>query len=149
MGAKIFRPEFKTRDGKKVSFGANYTHNTKAKRRAGLTKAGRPRLLTGAPEAPARPFRFWTSPWLFCANTVACGGAYAYARFGPVLGSLALAGGLYVVYRVARWVVGEAAHWSVKTRQIRGGAVARSAGEGLLPVAQIPADTVNYGDHRR
>ncbi|GHD56007.1 hypothetical protein ACFQL8_17155 [Streptomyces goshikiensis] len=149
MGAKIFRPEFKTRDGKKVSFGANYTHNTKAKRRAGLTKAGRPRPVAGAPGATARPFRFWSSPWLTAGCTVACGGAYAYARLGPVLGSMALAAGLYVGYRVARWVVGEVAHWRVKARQIRGGQVAQFASEAPPPAVHIPAETVNYGDHGR
>ncbi|WP_060176893.1 hypothetical protein [Streptomyces sp. IMTB 1903] len=144
MGSKLFRPEFKTRSGKKVSFGANYTHNTKAKRRAGLTKAGRPRLAAGAPAAPARPFRFWSSPWLTAACTVALGGVYVYTRFGPVLGSLALAVALYVGYRVARWVVGEVAHWSVKLRQVRGGQVAQFASDGLPPAVRIPGDTVNH-----
>ncbi|KOU97417.1 hypothetical protein ADK91_32825 [Streptomyces sp. XY511] len=149
MGAMIFRPEFKTRAGKKVSFGANYTHNTTAKRRAGLTKAGRPRALAGAPVAPVRRFRFWTSPWLFAANTLALGGAYLYERFGPVLGSFALASALYVGYKAARWVVGEVAHWSVKTRQIRGGGQVAHASDGLPPAVRIPADSVNYGNNGR
>ncbi|MER7509980.1 hypothetical protein ABTX82_16765 [Streptomyces lavendulae] len=148
MSAKIFRPEFKTRDGKKISFGANYTHNTTAKRRAGLTKAGRPRPLAGAPEATASRFRLWSSPWLTGACAATLGGVYVYTRFGPVLGSLALASALYVGYRVARWVVGEVAHWSVKLRQIRGGgSVASFASDGLPPGIRIPAETV-HDPHR-
>lgn len=64
-------------------------------------------------------------------------------------GGLVLAGGLYVAYKVARWTVGEVAHWSVKARQIRGrDEVAAFASDGL-PTPRVPADTVNHSSFQR
>ncbi|AGK80456.1 hypothetical protein ACFYT5_13990 [Streptomyces anulatus] len=147
--AKTFKPEFRTRTGKRVSFGADYTHNTAAKRRAGRTKNGLPRIsAVGAGTVVRRPRR-WI-PWaVLGVNSAAVGGAYAVSELGPVPGGLVIAGGLYVAYKVARWTVGEVAHWSVKARQIRGrDDVAAFASDGL-PTARVPADTVNHPDARR
>lgn len=145
--AKAFRPEFKTRDGKRVSFGANYTHDTKAKRRAGLTKAGRPRVATvGAGTVVRRPRR-WV-PWaVLGVNSVVVGGAYAVHELGPVPGGLVVGAGLWVGYRVVRWTAGEWAYFASKARQIRGGHRPAEVDEvsawGLEPGERIPADTVS------
>ncbi len=144
---KAFRPEFRTRDGKRVSFGASYTHDTKAKRRAGLTKAGRPRVATvGAGTVVRRPRR-WI-PWaVLGVNSAAVGGAYAVAELGPVPGGLVVGGGLWVGYKVVRWTAGEVAYFSVKLRQIRGGSRPAEADDlsafGLPPGVHIPSDKVN------
>ncbi|MFI1184774.1 hypothetical protein [Streptomyces californicus] len=147
--AKTFKPEFRTRTGKRVSFGADYTHNTAAKRRAGRTKNGLPRVqAVGAGTVVRRPRR-WV-PWaVFGVNSAALGGYFAIHELGPVPGGLVIAGGLYVAYKVARWTVGEVAHWSVKARQIRGrDEVAAFASDGL-PTARVPADTVNQSGFQR
>ncbi|WP_200308844.1 hypothetical protein [Streptomyces adelaidensis] len=148
---KAFRPEFRTRNGKRVSFGANYTHDTKAKRRAGLTKAGRPKVETmGAGTVLRRPRR-WI-PWaVLGVNSAAAGGAYAVAELGPVAGGLVVGGGLWVGYKVVRWTAGEVAYFSVKLHQIRGGSRPAGLDEasalGLPPGTHIPRDKVN--DPRR
>jgi hypothetical protein len=145
--AKAFRPEFRTRTGKRVSFGANYTHNTAAKRRAGLTKAGRPRVETvGAGTVVRRPRR-WI-PWaVLGVNSAAVGGAYAVYELGPIGGGLVVGGGLYVGYRVVRWTAGEVAYFATKARQIRGGSrpteVDELAALGLPPGVRVPSDKVN------
>ncbi|MFH9195924.1 hypothetical protein ACH4KT_00610 [Streptomyces anulatus] len=147
--AKTFKPEFRTRTGKRVSFGANYTHDTAAKRRAGLTKNGLPRIsAVGAGTVVRRPRR-WV-PWaVLGVNSAVLGGYFAIHELGPVPGGLVIAGGLYVAYKVARWTVGEVAHWSVKARQIKGrDQVAVLASDGL-PTPRVPADTVSQPDARR
>lgn len=146
---KTFRPEFRTRTGKRVSFGANYTHDTTAKRRAGFTKNGRSRgSAVGAGTVVRRPRR-WI-PWaVFGVNSAAAGGAYAVHELGPVPGALVVGGGLYFAYRVARWTVGEVAHWSVKSRQIKGGGQVAVFASNGLPIPQAPADTVNHSGFQR
>ncbi|SFL04921.1 hypothetical protein [Streptomyces pini] len=143
---KAFRPEFRTRDGRKVSFAASYTHDTAAKRRAGLTKAGRPKVATvGAGTIVRRPRR-WI-PWaVFGANSAAIGGTHAVAELGPVVGGGAAVGVVYVGYKAARWTAGEVAYWSVKLRQIRG---RQQVAEEAVPAQRIPADTVAYPDPAR
>ncbi|MFD4124517.1 hypothetical protein ACFXKK_06185 [Streptomyces globisporus] len=144
---KAFRPEFKTRDGKRVSFGASYTHNTAAKRRAGLTKAGRPRVSTvGAGTVVRRPRR-WI-PWaVLGVNSIAVGGAYAVAELGPVPGGLVVGGGLYVGYKVVRWTAGEVAYFATKLRQIRGGSRPvehdQATALGLPFGTHVPSDKVS------
>lgn len=143
---KAFRPEFKTRDGKRVSFGASYTHNTTAKRKAGLTKAGRPRVATvGAGTVVRRPRRWM--PWaVLGVNSAAVGGAYAVAELGPVGGGLVVGGGLWAGYRVVRWTAGEVAYFATKARQIKGGSRPVEAEEpgpfGLPPGTRVPSDKV-------
>jgi hypothetical protein len=145
--AKAFRPEFKTRDGRKVSFGANYTHDTKAKRAAGLTKAGRPKVeAVGAGTVVRRPRR-WL-PWaVFGVNSAVLGGTWAVAELGPAGGGLVVGGTLWAGYRVARWTAGEWAYFATKSRQIKGGqqagTVAEFASESLPPQARVPGDTVS------
>ncbi|MFI2634742.1 hypothetical protein ACH5A2_30820 [Streptomyces collinus] len=150
--AKVFKPEFRTRTGKRVSFGANYTHNTAAKRRAGLTKAGRPRGSTvGAGTIVRRPRR-WI-PWaVFGVNSAAVGGTYAIYELGPVAGGLVVGGGLWAGYRVARWTAGEVAYFATKARQIRGGSRPSEADElaalGFPPDIKVPSDRVSRPDPR-
>ncbi|MGW7196841.1 hypothetical protein [Streptomyces chryseus] len=149
---KAFRPEFKTRDGKRVSFGASYTHNTTAKRKAGLTKAGRPRVSTvGAGTVVRRPRR-WI-PWaVLGVNSAVVGGAVAVHELGPVPGGLVVGGGLYVGYKVVRWTAGEVAYFATKVRQIKGGSRPVEAGElgpfGLPPGTHIPSDKVSRPPER-
>lgn len=100
---KVFRPEFKTRDGRKVSFGANYTHDTKAKRRAGLTTAGRPKVETVGAGTVVRSPRRWL-PWaVFGTNSAVLGGTWAVAELGPAVGGLVVGVALWAGYRIARW----------------------------------------------
>ncbi|MFF0395045.1 hypothetical protein ACFYSJ_04525 [Streptomyces sp. NPDC005248] len=86
-------------------------------------------------------------------NSAAAGGVYAVHELGPLPGSLVVGAGLYGGYKVARWTVGEVAHWSVKARQIRGrdqvGQVDTFASDGLPTTGRVPADTVNYPDSQR
>ncbi|MFF3710436.1 hypothetical protein [Streptomyces phaeochromogenes] len=148
--SKAFRPEFRTRDGKRVSFAAGYTHDTRAKRRAGLTKAGRPRAATvGAGTVVRRPRR-WI-PWaVFGVNSAALGGYLAVRELGPVVGGLVIGGTLYGGYRVVRWVAGEWAYFAVKRRQIKGGQQTwgdEPAGPTIDDIiASAPKDTVDYPD---
>ena len=147
--AKPFRPEFRRRDGKRVSFNASYTHDTEAKRRAGLTKAGRPRIQTARIRRPRR----WV-PWaVLGANSLVLGGVWVVSELGPVACGAVLAGAAFVLYRVARWTVGEVAHWAVKSRQIRGGSHHIEHDEatalGLPPGTQIPSDKVNDPSRQR
>ncbi|CAL9534197.1 hypothetical protein SUDANB106_04120 [Streptomyces sp. enrichment culture] len=143
---KAFRPEFRTRDGRKVSFAASYTHDTAAKRRAGLTKAGRPKAATVGAGTIVRRGRRWR-PWaVFGANSVIVGGTYAVTELGPVVGGTAVAGAAYVGYKAARWTAGEVAYWSVKLRQIRG---RQQVADSPVPAQRIPADTVAYPDPAR
>lgn len=103
---KVFRPEFKTRDGRKVSFGANYTHDTKAKRRAGLTTAGRPKVETVGAGTVVRSPRRWL-PWaVFGTNSAVLGGTWAVAELGPAVGGLVVGVALWAGYRIARWTAG-------------------------------------------
>ncbi|MFJ6308236.1 hypothetical protein [Streptomyces althioticus] len=144
---KAFRPEFKTRDGKRVSFGANYTHDTKAKRRAGLTKAGRPRVETVGAGTDVRRPRRWL-PWaVLGVNSMAAGGAYAVHELGPLPGGLVVGAGVWAGYRVVRWTAGEVAYFATKTRQIRGGSrpaeLADASALGLPPGVRVPRDTVS------
>ncbi|WEH15015.1 hypothetical protein [Streptomyces sp. VNUA24] len=148
--AKAFRPEFKTRNGKHVSFGANYTHNTAAKRRAGLTKAGRPKVETvGAGTVVRRPRR-WI-PWaVFGVNSVVIGGAWIVAELGPVVGGLVVGGTLWVGYRVVRWTAGEVAYFATKARQISGGQRAdASEVYDLPPGVRVPGDKVSRPDDKK
>ncbi|WP_328691540.1 hypothetical protein OHA74_21630 [Streptomyces phaeochromogenes] len=148
--SKAFRPEFRTRDGKRVSFSAGYTHDTRAKRRAGLTKAGRPRVATvGAGTVVRRPRR-WI-PWaVFGVNSAALGGYLVVTKLGPVVGGIVIGAAIFVLYRAARWTMGEVAHWSVKSRQIRGGSHAVAEGPSGPTIddiiANAPRDTVDYPD---
>ncbi|WP_328719149.1 hypothetical protein OHT52_06300 [Streptomyces sp. NBC_00247] len=82
-------------------------------------------------------------------NSAAAGGAYAVHELGPVPGALVVGGGLYFAYRVARWTVGEVAHWSVKSRQIKGGGQVAVFASNGLPIPQAPADTVNHSGFQR
>ncbi|MBB0243002.1 hypothetical protein FNQ90_02480 [Streptomyces alkaliphilus] len=147
-GTKPFKVQIKTRDGRTKQFKAAHTHDTKAKRRAGLTSAGKPQQTV--PKTGRN--RWWARPRVVVVGNsltlVTAGVITVYTKYGPVA--------CVVVLVVASWGVCKV--FPVIVRALEMAARARSAvrrikgrGEdsvpGQLAGVRVPSDRVRLSEN--